>query len=254
MLIPCKETPFSSERPGDLPGYGPRAWCRCEWMIFSLWAEMQVVRPELMRGGQRVLNNRIVVAAGRAAEIGMVEGWVRALTQLYAVSLAGACGYKWTRVGAVKPKSGRAIRNAKLAKALKSTTEFSNAAWEEFGGMCGYGIDDDGDERLLRKSDFIKSGNFYFTPAAERISHYEEVSFRDGNDLPDAGDVSLEEDRTHIRDLQEQMINAYVPTMIRNQCAGGGAAINMGYRSLLLSCFLFSSAFLFFVLFGEACL
>jgi hypothetical protein len=223
-------------------------------MIFSLWAEMQVVRPELMRGVQHVQNHRVVVEAGRVAEIGMVEGTVRALTQLYAVSLAGACGYKWTRVGAVKPKSGRAISNGKLAKALNSTTEFSNAAWEEFGGMCGYGIDDDGDERLLRKSDFIKSGNFYFTPAAERISHYEEVSFRDGNDLPDAGDVSLEEDRTHIRDLQEQMINAYVPTMIRNQCAGGGAAINMGYRSLLLSCFLFSSAFLFFVLFGEACL
>jgi hypothetical protein len=103
--------------------------------------------------------------------------------------------------------------------------------------MCGYVIDDDGDERFLRKNDFIHSGTSYFTPAPARICHYEEVSFRDGNDLLDAGDLSLEEDRSHIRDLQEQMINAYVPTMIRKQCAGSaGAAINMGYRSLLLSC------------------
>ena len=27
--------------PGDLPGYGPRAWCRLEWFIFTLWAAIQ---------------------------------------------------------------------------------------------------------------------------------------------------------------------------------------------------------------------
>ena len=27
--------------PGSLPAYGPRAWCRCEWFIFMLWAEME---------------------------------------------------------------------------------------------------------------------------------------------------------------------------------------------------------------------
>jgi hypothetical protein len=51
------------------------------------------VRPELMCGWQRVRNYRVVVAAGRVAEIGMVEGTVRALTQLYAVSLVGTSGH-----------------------------------------------------------------------------------------------------------------------------------------------------------------
>ena len=30
--------------PGDLPGYGPRAWCRLECFIFMLWTAIQGVQ------------------------------------------------------------------------------------------------------------------------------------------------------------------------------------------------------------------
>ena len=37
--------------PGSLPAYGPRAWCRCEWFIFMLWAEMEGAEEvQLLRG------------------------------------------------------------------------------------------------------------------------------------------------------------------------------------------------------------
>ena len=31
----------------DLPGYGSRGWCRCEYFIFSLWAEIQEVQRDM---------------------------------------------------------------------------------------------------------------------------------------------------------------------------------------------------------------
>ena len=31
--------------PSGLPGYGPRAWCRLEWFVFMLWAEMSGIEP-----------------------------------------------------------------------------------------------------------------------------------------------------------------------------------------------------------------
>jgi len=31
--------------PGSLPDYGSRAWCRLEWLVFMLWAEMSGVEP-----------------------------------------------------------------------------------------------------------------------------------------------------------------------------------------------------------------
>ena len=57
---------LSDINPGNLPGYGSRAWCR------SLWAEIQVVRPELMRGGHRGVAVRD--GSGGAEEPGKA-GW-----------------------------------------------------------------------------------------------------------------------------------------------------------------------------------
>ena len=242
MLIPCKETPDPLEpNPGRLPGYGPRAWCRCEWLIFSMWAEMQVVRPEeqvrctapIAAEDADVSARHREVVNGRFREIGIVDaGPVRVITQLYAISLQGASGLKWTNVGAVKPKRGRPIRNAKLARALKTRTEFNDELWKDLmddAWPCM--VCDGGEERLLRTSDFIKSGNCFYTPGPEEITKYEEVTITEEEELPAAGDLSQEEDRAHIIDLQEQMLAEFVPTMIRNQCAGGdGATINMDYR------------------------
>jgi hypothetical protein len=223
-----------------------------------MWAEMQVLRPEQVRGGQlrdgrnpicdgekwiafpapqdgashdALYTCRHEVAAGCVTEIRMVEGIMRAMTQLYAVSLAGASGYRWTRIGMIKPSRGRAIRNSKLAKALQSRTEFSDEEWEEFRGGFEDEIEDDGNVRDLRPSDFIQSGNSYFTPEPETIHQFEEVLIQQRNALPESGDLSLETDRTTVVDLQEKMIAAYVPVMIWNQCAGGaGAEINKRSR------------------------
>ena len=44
MLVPTEETTLSGDAatyPEDIPGYGERGWCRAEYFIFSLWAEMQ---------------------------------------------------------------------------------------------------------------------------------------------------------------------------------------------------------------------
>ena len=43
MLVPTEEeelTRNATKYPEDIPGYGARGWCRCEYFIFSLWAEM----------------------------------------------------------------------------------------------------------------------------------------------------------------------------------------------------------------------
>ena len=43
MLVPTEEsalTGIAAEFPEDIPGYGGRGWCRCEYFIFSLAAEM----------------------------------------------------------------------------------------------------------------------------------------------------------------------------------------------------------------------
>ena len=44
MLVPVDEnglTGSAATYPEDIPNYGERGWCRCEYFIFSLWAEMQ---------------------------------------------------------------------------------------------------------------------------------------------------------------------------------------------------------------------
>lgn len=43
MLVPTEETSLTwkaAEYPECIPGYGRRGWCRAEYFIFSLWAEM----------------------------------------------------------------------------------------------------------------------------------------------------------------------------------------------------------------------
>ena len=43
MLVPTEETQLTGHAatfPEEIPGYGGRGWCRGEYFIFSLWAEM----------------------------------------------------------------------------------------------------------------------------------------------------------------------------------------------------------------------
>ena len=44
MLVPTEEaklTGLAAEYPEDIPGYGTRSWCRVEYFLFSLAAEMR---------------------------------------------------------------------------------------------------------------------------------------------------------------------------------------------------------------------
>ena len=120
--------------PGELPIYGKRAWCRVEWYVFALWAEMNGAKP-------RVRGDRMDTSAEQV--------------QLYAVSLAG------------------------------------------------------------------------------KLFPFDEVFINDEKSLPATADLSEETDRAHILCLQEEMIDVYVPTIIRNLCAGGtGVELNMANRML----------------------
>ena len=67
---------------------------------------------------------------------------------------APTLGLKWTQTGAAKPTQGRELANPELATALASKITFTQREWE------GFRIHD------LRHDDFIKSGGFYFKPAA----------------------------------------------------------------------------------------
>ena len=47
-------------------------------------------------------------------------------------------------------------------------------------------------------------------------------------DLPAGGELTVEADRTLIHDIQEQMLAAYLPALVCNQCAGGaGGKVNL---------------------------
>jgi hypothetical protein len=41
MLVPTEEEGLPPYGPNDIPGYGTRGWCRVEYFVFSLLAEMQ---------------------------------------------------------------------------------------------------------------------------------------------------------------------------------------------------------------------
>jgi len=46
MLVPTEEEKLPHE-PNQIPGYGSRGWCRCEYFIFSLAAEMRGRKAQL---------------------------------------------------------------------------------------------------------------------------------------------------------------------------------------------------------------
>ena len=66
-----------------------------------------------------------------------------------------ASGLMWRKAGDTKPVHGRNLENSELAEALTRKIEFSQQEWDKFGikDLC---IDD-----------FVKSGESYFTPAAQ---------------------------------------------------------------------------------------
>jgi hypothetical protein len=117
--------------PSVLPDYGARAWCRVEWFIFMLWAEMNGARPR-QKGG----------ALSSAAPV-----------QLYAVTATG------------------------------------------------------------------------------KLFQYDEVCMGEEKTLPSHAALSDETDRVHIRLLEEQMIDAHIPTFIHNLC-GVVAELNVADRML----------------------
>jgi hypothetical protein len=128
-----RDVPLAATSPSYLPDYGARAWCRVEWFIFMLWAEMNGARPR-QKGAWRLLSADCPV-------------------QLYAVTASG------------------------------------------------------------------------------KLCQYAEVFIGEEETLPSHAALSDETDRAHIRLLQEQMIDAHVPTFIDNLC-GVVAELNLAHRML----------------------
>ena len=55
--------------PEDIPGYGERGWCRSEYFIFSLWAEMhgrEVQLYAIKRDGRLHQYKKVKVWSARA--------------------------------------------------------------------------------------------------------------------------------------------------------------------------------------------
>jgi len=55
MLVPTEERKLQAQYPEHIPGYGKRAWCRCEYLLFSLWAMLR---------GEEVVNIYALTANG----------------------------------------------------------------------------------------------------------------------------------------------------------------------------------------------
>ena len=55
MLVPTEEERLSDIRPDLIPGYGSRGWCRVEYFIFSLIAEMRNSMSFLKSSGRSVI-------------------------------------------------------------------------------------------------------------------------------------------------------------------------------------------------------
>ena len=141
MLVPTEEEElFVRVGPAAIPGYGSRGWCRVEYFIFSLAAEM--------RGRQALSAN------GKT-------------------------------YGAVVPGTGAPL----------------------------YGIQRDGSLR-----------------------HYPRVKMSGDGDMPSQGALSNPNDRALVQDLEDKMIEAYVPVVVETMCkAGAGGTVDLE-RKMIRDC------------------
>ena len=65
------------------------------------------------------------------------------------------------------------------------------------------------------------------------LHQYKKVELFDEGDLPAGGELTVEADRALIHGIQEQMLAAYLPAVIRNQCAGGaGGKVDLSNKML----------------------
>ena len=69
------------------------------------------------------------------------------------VSVKAASGLKWRKAKSEKPSNGQELMNEKLAEALATKTEFTQAEWDAFG------------IEVLHMDHFIQSGASCFQPA-----------------------------------------------------------------------------------------
>jgi hypothetical protein len=149
-----------------MPQIAPRGLAVMTWLTKTIVASVRY----------RIEEVRLEVVLRKLCD--METSWrsLKELLDLLALNrsfhLGKPSGFNWKAVGTCKPASGRELRNARLAHALKTKTELTAREWK-------MGIDDVrriGFELALtrqwawvgigdlRSDDFIESGGCYFKP------------------------------------------------------------------------------------------
>ena len=72
----------------------------------------------------------------------------------------------------------------------------------------------------------------YATTTDGVLKRFETVAFNGGDDLPEHGAFSVETDRAAVKGLQEQIIGAFGPAVIRQKCAGEPKEVKLGEKML----------------------
>jgi len=125
----------------------------------------------------------------------LLQGWGGELGN----TLQPASGLNWENTGATKLTQGRQLTNSKLAKALSTTTTFTQKEYYALG--IGN----------LRHDDFIKSGESYFKPIVDRGTEEGEQF------MVDLKSISIKQVRLLISNLIEQGLDREVPNRLSEQ-------------------------------------
>ena len=136
MLVPTEETELEGNAatyPEDIPGYGARGWCRAEYFVFSLWAEMvgreQVELYAIKRDGslhqypQVKVEDEEYMPSGGALSNPNDKGTVKGLEDTMIVAYGKALAVKACEKGAgsavdLSKKMIRAVHVDALGKAV----------------------------------------------------------------------------------------------------------------------------------------
>jgi len=114
-------------------------------------------------------------------------------------TLQPASGLNWENTGTTKIFQGQQLTNSKLAKALSTTTTFTQKEYNAF------------DIGNVRHDDFIKSGESYFKPIVDRGTEQGEQF------MEDLKSISIKEVRLLISNLIEQGLDRRVPNRLSEQ-------------------------------------